>query len=481
MKSYKVLLFIAIAIACLAGICALWPREGVKIAGVNLHFPTLNKILVPEKELNLDSIVAEQKIEMEHLSSLKDSISYYQTQLDSSNIKFWLPANDSTYFDELFATMETAQIDSQNVRILHYGDSQIEMDRISCRLRAYMQEKFGGGGPGLVPISTIIPSYAITQYAEGAFVHLAPFGDSTVVRGNGNYGPMVQCFRLEGNSVSNYRAATHSSADALIKQFSNIKLLFHNNDSIWATLDNRNDGYSNHKSSYNMGVQMLQWDLDSASNSVRISLKGNAEIYGVMLDNGPGVSVDNIPMRGCSGQQFTLINKQQLKEAYQLMNVRMIILQFGGNSMPYLKTDKSIESYCKSIGNQIERLKECCPRCKFLFIGPSDMSTSINGELQTYPYMEKVISALQETANNHGIAYWSIYHAMGGYNSMLAWVSKGWAGSDYIHFSPKGAQIMGNRLAEAFDQLYDYYQLRKGITEDEFAKIDSIGEIDYEK
>ena len=184
---------------------------------------------------------------------------------------------------------------------------------------------------------------------------------------------------------------------------------------------------------------------------------------GIMVDDGPGVAVDNIPMRGCSGHQFTQINRDQLAAAYAQMDVGLIILQFGGNSVPYLRGKQSIDAYCTNMGHQIDRLHQCCPGAKILFIGPSDMSTRENGELQTYPALPLVVESLQQMANAHGAAFWSIYHAMGGYNSMAAWVDQGLGGPDYIHFSQRGVDIMGDRLSKAFDNMYHIYKMRKEV------------------
>ena len=85
----------------------------------------------------------------------------------------------------------------------------------------------------------------------------------------------------------------------------------------------------------------------------------------------------------------------------------------------------------------------------------------VAGELQSYPAMENIIDALRDTANAHGAAYWSIYHAMGGRNSMVTWASNGLAGTDDIHFSNKGVELRGNRFAQAFEQMYDLYCFRK--------------------
>ena len=52
---------------------------------------------------------------------------------------------------------------SQKIRIIHYGDSQIEGDRMSNYLRTVLQKKFGGYGVGLIPAIQTIPSASIGQ------------------------------------------------------------------------------------------------------------------------------------------------------------------------------------------------------------------------------------------------------------------------------------------------------------------------------
>ena len=164
-------------------------------------------------------------------------------------------------------------------------------------------------------------------------------------------------------------------------------------------------------------------------------------------------------MKDTTKTEFTL---QYMAEAYRLMDVGLIILQFGGNSVPYLSNQKSIDAYCKNMGIQIDRLHQCCPNALILFIGPSDMSKRTEeGDLLSYHWLPNVIENLQKAVTAHGAAYWSIYHAMGGQNSMSAWVNQGLGSGDYVHFSQRGADIMGDRLAKAFDNMYHLYLMRK--------------------
>ena len=146
-------------------------------------------------------------------------------------------------------------------------------------------------------------------------------------------------------------------------------------------------------------------------------------------------------------------------------------MQFGGNSVPYLKSEKSIDTYCQKLGEQIDYIREACPDAVVLFVGPSDMSTKVGGQLATYPMLPTIVEKLRKMANSHGAAYWSIYDAMGGHNSMVTWVNNGYAGSDYIHFSHKGSNIMGDYLSDAIFRLYELYTLRHQLSEIQFAKL----------
>lgn len=458
MKAGRILLFIASIIAALAAVGAVIPADGVEVAGRHLGFTSLHELAARQEKTEIPVVPAEAP----ELLQLRDSVAYYRSLVNSGSLRFWMP--NSHYFDGFWRTAERARHTGRTVRILHYGDSQIEIDHITSRLRSHMQQRFGGGGPGMVPFHTITPSPTVSQSTNGELTHLSSFGDSTVVRSSGNYGPMMQCFRLGGSASTTFRAPRNSAVDDRAKRFSHITLVHNNRGTqLKTTLTDRQ-----HRADYpavttDGGVGSLVWSLDSSTNAVRLTVNGTADLYCVLLDDGPGVAVDNIPMRGCSGQQFTLVPEERLTAAYDQMDVGLIILQFGGNSVPYLKTSGQISTYCQSLGRQIDHLRLCCPSARILFVGPSDMSTRIRGQLQTYPILPELIDSLAATAVSHGAAYWSIYHAMGGQNSMPEWSRQGFAGQDYIHFSQRGADLMGDRLSQALDNSYRLYRLEQRL------------------
>ena len=463
MKPRQITTFFACVIGILAVICFIFPADGITVGGKSFYFPSMKKLIDANQSKHID--IEEESVEFAvpaEVTELNDSIICYQSYVDSSTTRFWLP--DSTYFDSFWEDAEQAAGKGRIVRILHYGDSQIESDRLSAQLRSYMQKTFGGGGPGMVPAHTTTPTSAFWLSTSGNLTHLASFGDSTVSRSRGNYGVMMQSFRMSGSASITISATTNDKADDATKHFSRIRLVYNNRGGLLhATLSDRKSKYRVAQEGTE-GVGSLLWTLDTSTSKINLSLSGNADLYCITVDDGPGVAVDNIPMRGCSGQQFTLVTEEYLCQGYAQLDVGLIILQFGGNSVPYIHTSKQVSTYCKSIGRQIDYLHRCCPHAKILFIGPSDMSTRHQDNLQTYPALPMLIDSLIATANSHDAAYWSIYHAMGGWNSMQDWYRKGLSGSDFIHFTPRGAEIMGNRLAEAFENNHRLFTMRRRLT-----------------
>ena len=119
---------------------------------------------------------------------------------------------------------------------------------------------------------------------------------------------------------------------------------------------------------------MLKWIFEEPQSSITLKFSGSTspEIYGIALDNVYGVAVDNVAMRGCSGTFFTKIDRDLLQEMYKLLNVKLIILQFGGNVVPYIA--ENTKYYEKWFYSQLRRIKQACPNVSIIVIGVADMS-----------------------------------------------------------------------------------------------------------
>ena len=116
--------------------------------------------------------------------------------------------------------------------------------------------------------------------------------------------------------------------------------------------------------------------------------------------------------------------------------------------IPGTTSQSGLKSYMETLRKQIRHIRACAPFASILFIGPSDMSKRIDGEMETYPLVPVMDHLLAKLAEQEHIAYWSLFKAMGGEGSMVQWKNQGLAGSDYVHFTRAGANKVGKILYE---------------------------------
>ena len=475
MKAHHTLFFILSTFILLGLGWYLFPSEGVKVGDLALRFPSYeeDKMGTPE-EINVDSVLNDvsKSLEMRVSETLLDSLEYYRDYLTINPNRIYLPDDDYTYFDDLFRLFDGAKKDDTIYRIMHYGDSQIEMDRISSVLRQRLQEIFGGSGPNMIPAIQRVSTISVTQSYSGNLTRYAIIADSTSRRAShGRYGVLTQFSQTSGQSNISFSKTKNSRAFDNAKEFSRISLLIGNNsEGFKASLKADTIKGETKVCPANAGVSLLTWDLPVDVSRGTITTTGNAEIYGVLLDGKEGIALDNCPLRGCSGTIFTRINKKVMEESFKLLNTKLIILQFGGNRMPSIYNSKAISSYMKELDKQINYFREVAPQATLLFIGPADMGKSYNGKIGTWKGLPELNDSIKAMALRNEVAYWDMFHVMGGENSMAQYVKHDppLGSPDHIHFTFRGAQEIGNNLAKSMVIYYDFYKLRQRLPNESF-------------
>ena len=463
MKAREVLAFIAGVMALLGLLWLVTPADGVNLGPLNLRFASYQRTLrdAHEQKVDVDSVLmaVESRFKME-----ADTLSYYRRFFYENPDRIFLPGDDYHFFDPVFRQMEGAT--DHLVRVVHYGDSQIELDRISQDLREALQERFGGSGTGLFPALGNVPSASISKAASGSFTQYTMYGDSTTQRaGHNRYGILAQVVQLTGSGTLTLRGTKNKNAREGVKTFESVSVLYGKGENLVVKAASGTDKPEPEVRKGDSGTTLLIWRFSQPVEKAILTFQGNAELYGIGADGNAGVAVDNVPLRGCSGTIFTRISKPLMTDSFALTDTRLIILQFGGNMMPMIRGAKQIEPYQEQIAKQIAYFHEVAPQAKILFIGPSDMGKSVNGRVVTWPHLPELVDSLKATALRNDAAYWDLYRMMGGENSMAQWVrhSPPYAGPDYIHFTPAGAQKVGDALSRSFLTYYDFYTLRKTL------------------
>ncbi|MBO7513428.1 MAG: hypothetical protein J6T54_10785 [Fibrobacter sp.] len=496
MSPLKVLLSIISLFALLGFIAIIYPNDGIHIGDSTLRYPKLTEIF--EKQSVQDSLIdstaavdPEEAIremmeatKRKEFAAFSDSLKFYEDFFEKGKTRFDLPNNDATWFDRFFLHLELAELDSNVVHVVHYGDSQLEEDRISATIREDLQDEFGGAGPGMMPAIMTVPSMTTSHAGVGALTRYILFGPKEDEAEHTRYGPLAQLAKLEGEaSITIQRRKERKKQFSHVGGYSTIRLLTNKNARLKAKLNvNRTiveivgeDDEGNPKEkrttkvvdagepiidTYNK-LKVYTWKLEDTTSIAKMYLSGNAEIYAISADGAYGVAVDNVAMRGSSGTIFHRIDTELLAESYKAMNVKLIIMEYGGNLVPSI-TSSNIEWTKKIITRQIQAIQKANPDADILFIGPADMARQKDGQWQTYSGLAMTIKALREVALENGAAYWDMHRVMGGNGAMIKWVNKEPAlgFTDHIHFTRRGAAYMGDLFCAALRMHYDYFKFR---------------------
>ena len=500
MTPLKTLLSI-LSLFLVLGVMALaYPEDGIHIGDTTLRYPKLSQVF-EKAETTTDSAGNEVKVEQvdpeeairqmmeetkaKQFAAYSDSLKYYEDFFREGRTRFDLPNDDLTWFDRFFTNLQNAQKDSSVVHIIHYGDSQLEEDRISSAIREDLQTEFGGNGPGLLPAVMHIPSQTTSQWNNGNMQRYIIFGPKEEHATHNRYGPLAQVGELSGSAVVNIKKR-ESKKDMFphVGGYSTIKVLSSNKGSLKLRLTYEHEVMeqvgTNADGSPKLKIKskketaaapavekftkltVYTWKLPDTTSNIKLYLSGRTEIYAISVDGSYGVAVDNVAMRGSSGTVFHKIDSQLLAESYKAMNAKLIIMEYGGNMVPSM-TPKTLDWSKKLITRQIQSVKKANPDADILFIGPADMAKQINGRWQTYPGLGITIKMLREVALENGLAYWDMHRVMGGEGSMIKWVKKSppLGFTDHVHFTRKGASYMGDLFCSSLHMYYDYFQFRE--------------------
>ena len=287
MKRSRIVLFLFSVIACLAVLCAVFPEEGI----LGLRFPQLGEVLSAAEPSQGPS--PEELIEQRRQAVLAAQRSEYQSFFREDPARFYLPDDDIRFFDELFAAFDAAE--TEPVRIVHYGDSQIEEDRITGTIRERLQARFGGNGPGMMPARR----HATPRVGGGSTAELRRYfnyGDQSYRAGIRQYGPYADFTRLD--TVSTFSFYPLSRKEKGPNTFERMTLVAGN---VQSTLSVTSKGDRRTVEAGTRPLAFVRFELPDSSTRASMTVAGYADLYGILLDSRTGIRMDNIAMRGSSG------------------------------------------------------------------------------------------------------------------------------------------------------------------------------------
>jgi lysophospholipase L1-like esterase len=326
------------------------------------------------------------------------------------------------------------------IRIAYVGDSQIEGDVITKDLRALLQARYGGAGTGFMKI--IAEDAGFRTDIRHTFS-----GDWTVEALNRNnaesefwFGPVF--ISAKGSWVS-YDITGKGSAGT------DCYLLYRGDGTPHRIEVRANDG----------AVTMTGLDPAVGMHFLKIYYRGNAPLktigitfldkgvraYGVSFQADTGVYVDNYSLRGHSGLELARVSSEIASQVRQKSPYKLIILQFGVN-VAYPQS-VGFRLYERGIGNVIGHIKGLFPESGILVVSTPDRCVKEGEAILSDPGVTELLEAQQRAAEKEGVAFFDLYHAMGGTGAMTEWVKEGYAVRDYVHISRRGGKKIAMMLS----------------------------------
>lgn len=367
--------------------------------------------------------------------------------------------NMSKFYNALTQLKKT----KKKVRIAYFGDSMIEGDLVTQDLRTYFQNKFGGNGVGMLPLTSITAGFrqtVIHKFSErwetfsfvdthNKKISLGVMGYSFVPSSN------ADSTALNKSDWAEF-TATHN------KHLNN----FENSYLFYGKSTGNNYAFTKDKNLKLNGTEIVNVDtILNHQNSQRFKLNFNCKsaqtIYGVSIESDSGVIVDNYAFRGNSGIALGKVPNNIYEGFDKLLNYDLIILHYGLNVASEKNNDYSW--YQRSMTKTIAKLKKCFPNAAFLLISVSDKSYKVDGLFETIPGIPILVDNQKQMAQENNIAFWNLYGNMGGYNSMVGWVEAdtALANKDYTHLNFRGANKVSRML---YNSLIDGYNQFKSTT-----------------
>lgn len=467
-KPFKIAILLIVVQGVLAGMVFLFPKEGIRIGNDAITF-SKPKDFYQEKLRALEII--EEVSDNYSLAELEEdtllALGVDSSLLDGKLIvdkkeRIIHPSDFENGLYSFYKKLSKVNELKQPLRIMHFGDSQLEGDRISGVIRENLQTLFGGCGVGFLPISETNTGRLSVLKEENGWERYQVFGKGRKGK-HSRYGFLGYYYTVGEDSVSKNRAEIELRKNSRYfkkaQDFEQMSLLYgKSKEKVGYELKTDTGLISRGNLAASKHVKRRIWQMNGFSTGkISLSLEAinSPDIYGISLDCKKGVAVDNIALRGSSGTEFTKMDKDYLTQQLKSLNVGLIIFQFGLNVVP--AELKSYKYYEHRIYKQLRLLKEILPGVSILVISVTD---ACKNEEESFANINKVRDAQKRAARRANCAFWDLYEVMGGELSMPSWVNAdpSLAEKDFKHFNSRGAKVIGNKLFNAIISDYNDFK-----------------------
>ncbi len=383
------------------------------------------------------------------IQSLKDAVEKKVTIRKKGSMRIEEFGKDNlSYF---FEAIRGAK--ARPVRVAFFGDSFIEGDILCGPFRDTLQRIFGGSGVGYMPITS-----EVTKFRTSIQHDFTNWKTYSMIGQKNSYAPLGLpgfCFKPMDENEVQYKPARKNFVTAKFFYESDYPFKMNStvNDSTALRMDfSASEGLS----------EFIFPNHNLSAIKISFPQHDSLRLYGAAFEDSIGISVDNFAMRSNPGMGLFLVGQHRLKQFNALRDYKLIILQFGLNVLSEKDTTGYLW-YLDKMTTLIKKLKDSFPSSGFLLISVGDRSSNQQGKFATMPDILVMRDVQRKIAQKSGIAFWDMFEAMGGENSMVRYTESQppLAAKDYTHLTFRGGRKIAKKLADALLQERLKYEAKR--------------------
>lgn len=333
----------------------------------------------------------------------------------------------------------------EQVRIGVYGDSNLTRDYFTSSLRRSLQLRYGDAGHGFLAVGRPWPWYRHIDVVQ----ELPAFGwhvwaMSSPQAPDKRYGPSG--ITAEGY-LANARVllATAPAGSPIGKTVDRATIYFltqPGGGSFDVLVDGARAGSVNTDAS-DRHAAARDFSFVEGPHRVEIVTTSNrpTRLLGAALERSTkGFIVDSFGIGGAYYRALTQEDPETARETGVLRPHALLAYWFGANT-------HFSDTYGQDVGLIMTRRRQVHPGQALIMIAPPDIQRK-SEDPHSDPAIARVVEKLRKEALLNGVAFYNLYQAMGGHDSMGRFRSKGLAIDDH-HLNERGAHLMANRFLSA--------------------------------
>jgi lysophospholipase L1-like esterase len=346
-----------------------------------------------------------------------------------------------------YAALSRAERGESAARILHYGDSHVAADLLTGVLRRDLQRCFGDGGAGFILAAKPYSYYArpgVTTRASGGW-RVNGLSEASLAD-DGRFG-------LAGISFTAVDVGESFSVTAPSRRFVLYLLKQPGGGAVTIYLDgiirrqNLSLAAARSEAAY---TEITAASETTHTLDVMVTRPGIVRVLGVDVQrDAPGVIYDALGINGARLRRMLQWDWRVLSSNLSHTAPDLIILAYGSNEVG--DADLNLDEYRERFVTLLAQLREAAPRASLLVIAPPDRATRIGNQWQTIPRMPALVAAERQATAEAGVAFFDLFHTMGGAGAMARWVNQrpALAQPDRVHLTLAGYRLVAGWLYEA--------------------------------